>query len=135
MSSMRGRHKETGMRSELFGGVKRNEGSYGPPKQDLATAETEQHMEAQNEEEIARLTGTVQMLKDVTIEIGQEVKAQNRLLAGMGNEFMKANAGIQSTMTKLKNMTAHGGSKHMCMLVVFVFMVFLFMWWLLKMRR
>lgn len=89
-------------------------------------------MERDNDSLINQLHGKVQLLKDITLELGEEARASNRELDEMDNDFSRAQAKMKTTLTKLANMIASGGSKHMCYLVLFIFAIFLFVWWLVR---
>jgi|UniRef100_A0A7S4GIY5 blocked-early-in-transport protein 1 len=117
-------------RSNLFGGNgSRGRQSRGHDEQ------TEEQLERENEDELENLRDKVATIKSIALDIQDEVKSHNRLLDKMGDQFSTATASLKGTMGRLNAMMAHGGSKHMCFLALFVFMVFIALYWLLKTRK
>eukprot|EP00639_Heterosigma_akashiwo_P000535 CAMPEP_0194579012 /NCGR_PEP_ID=MMETSP0292-20121207/13225_1 /TAXON_ID=39354 /ORGANISM="Heterosigma akashiwo, Strain CCMP2393" /LENGTH=116 /DNA_ID=CAMNT_0039431831 /DNA_START=132 /DNA_END=482 /DNA_ORIENTATION=+ len=94
--------------------------------------ETNQNlMEMENNAHIAELGDSVAMLKDLSNDIGAEVKRQNAYLDGMGNQMDGTSALLGNTMKKLSTMLQSGGGKHMCYLIAFIVFVFLVIWWII----
>jgi blocked early in transport 1 len=73
----------------------------------------------------------VALLKNLTIDIGQEVNSQNQLLDGMSNSMFDASGLLGGTMKKIGTMMKKGGSKHMCYLVLFIVFTFMMIWWIM----
>lgn len=89
------------------------------------SAVTEQ-MEQDNAVRVDRLTGGVQALKEVAIQIGAEVTAQNAMLDSMSTGFDSAGGVLRSTMGRLKGLADGGSASHLIILVVAVVVVLFF---------
>mmetsp|Transcript_55797 Transcript_55797/g.84447 ORF Transcript_55797/g.84447 Transcript_55797/m.84447 type:complete len:110 (-) Transcript_55797:72-401(-) len=87
-------------------------------------------MERQNDAAIEDLESKVSMLRDVTTAIGKETKESNSLLEFMGIDFDKAGTLLKGTMGHLKTMMQQKNGKHMCYMIAFVLVLFLFMYFL-----
>ncbi|CAM9965253.1 unnamed protein product, partial [Sphacelaria rigidula] len=74
----------------------------------------------------------VSRLKNLTIDIGQEVRSQNELIDGMEGQMFDAGGLLGGTLRRINTMMAKGGSRHMCYLVAFIVFVFIVIWYILK---
>mmetsp|Transcript_32409 Transcript_32409/g.60917 ORF Transcript_32409/g.60917 Transcript_32409/m.60917 type:complete len:128 (+) Transcript_32409:200-583(+) len=86
--------------------------------------------------EILGLRGKISMLKKVSSEIGQEVDLRHRLILDLEDIISKASTSVKKTMrtvTKLYNESS--GNKHMYILLLFVFLVFLVVYSWKKMSK
>lgn len=83
-------------------------------------------MEQDNDARVDRLTGGVQALKEVAIQIGSEVTAQNAMLDSMSTGFDSAGGVLRSTMGRLKGLADGGSASHLIILVVAVVAVLFF---------
>lgn len=122
------------MRSSLFGGTNSSRGGL-QSRGGGFDEQTEEQLERENEDELESLRDKVATIKSVALDIQDEVRTHNKLLDKMGDQFTTASSSLKSTMGRLNNMMQTGGSKHMCMLTLFVFGVFLGLYWLLKTRK
>ncbi|CAN0056907.1 unnamed protein product [Discosporangium mesarthrocarpum] len=91
-------------------------------------------MEMQNNAHINDLSDQVSLLKNLTIDIGQEVRSQNELIDGMEGQMFDAGGLLGGTLQRINNMMARGGSRHMCYLVLFIVFTFISIWWIMKHR-
>eukprot|EP00462_Mataza_sp_D1_P021297 CAMPEP_0175139692 /NCGR_PEP_ID=MMETSP0087-20121206/11052_1 /TAXON_ID=136419 /ORGANISM="Unknown Unknown, Strain D1" /LENGTH=119 /DNA_ID=CAMNT_0016422747 /DNA_START=71 /DNA_END=427 /DNA_ORIENTATION=- len=117
---------QTNPRSALFGDRNRVGANLGNARQHEETTQT--LMEEQNNEAIGMLSSKVDMLKQLSIDIGKETSSQNKFLDEMDNEMGSTSNLMAGTMKQLNTMLKSGGSKHMCYLVVFIFFFFLLVW-------
>eukprot|EP00475_Leptophrys_vorax_P017400 TRINITY_DN24070_c0_g1_i1.p1 TRINITY_DN24070_c0_g1~~TRINITY_DN24070_c0_g1_i1.p1 ORF type:complete len:136 (+),score=32.21 TRINITY_DN24070_c0_g1_i1:203-610(+) len=92
---------------------------------------SDQTIEQQNNDYAAQLSERVNALKGLTIDIGEEVKQQNRMLDGMQSDFGSAGQFLSSTMKKLSDMMSSGGSKNMCYLALAAFFIFVLLYFLI----
>ena len=81
---------------------------------------------------IAELGDQVSLLKSLSIEINNEVDAQNSLLAGMGDSFTGVTDLFSSTIGKMGEMMNSGGGNHMYYLIVFVVLIFFGLYFFMK---
>jgi blocked-early-in-transport protein 1 len=94
--------------------------------------QSERLMESQNDVLTARLADKVNLLKQMSIDIGVEVKEQNRFLTDMDADMENTQSFMHKTLGSLQNMINTGGSKHMCYLVGFIFAIFMLVYWLVR---
>ncbi|CAM9490277.1 unnamed protein product [Phaeothamnion confervicola] len=95
-------------------------------------AETNRTMfEMENNRHINELSDQVSLLKELTIDIGNEVTSQNALLDGMGDSMYGASGLLTGTLRKINGMMARGSSRHMCYLIAFIVFTFVSLWWII----
>lgn len=123
------------MRSNLFGSTGPSKSGMRNRSENGGDEEMEDQLEKENEDELGILREKVAVIRSVALDIKDELKAHNEILDGMGDQFSTARGLLKNTMGRLNTMMQHGGSKHMCLLVLFVFLVFLALYWLLKTTR
>jgi len=66
--------------------------------------QTEDYMEKQNDDRISHLGAQISQLKDITIQINQQVNDSNRYLDGMEKDFDKTGGMLGRTQKKLTNL-------------------------------
>ncbi|XP_039291166.1 BET1 homolog isoform X1 [Nilaparvata lugens] len=81
-------------------------------------------MEQLNEEMATQLKNKIGELKSLSIDIGQEVKYQDRLLRDMDQDFERTGGFLQNTMGRVMRLA--GGSHNYFMLYIFLFSLFVF---------
>ncbi|KAM9098848.1 BET1 homolog [Sarcophilus harrisii] len=90
------------------------------------------------EEENDRLTESlrtkVTAIKSLSIEIGHEVKHQNKMLAEMDSEFDSTTGFLSQTMGRLKVLSRGSQAKLLAYMVLFSFFVFFVIYWILRLR-
>ena len=91
-------------------------------------------IEQENDRMLNNLQGKVHALKSLTIDIGNEVKEQNKYLNGMDNDFDFGEGLLGSTMKRLQVMAAKSNKRFTLYLVLFSFGVFLLIYYVIKWR-
>ncbi|KAK2568296.1 BET1-like protein, partial [Acropora cervicornis] len=98
-------------------------------------------LEEENERMVDHLSSKVQALKSVlfyieelTIDIGQEVRYQNKMLNEMDTDFDSGGSFLSSTMARLTALTNKGHHRVMLYLVLFCMFVFFVAWYIIKTR-
>ncbi|KAF8591981.1 hypothetical protein K439DRAFT_1325607, partial [Ramaria rubella] len=88
-------------------------------------------LESQNDEQIEGLRAKVQMLKNVTIGISQEVKESTVQLSQMNDAFAETGGILSGTFRRMNNMAARQGCRFLWYIVflVIVFWFFIVVWW------
>jgi blocked early in transport 1 len=89
-------------------------------------------LEQQNNERMNELANHVALLKGLTIEIGNEVREQNSLLDNMNDGFSNTRDLLQNSLHRIGTMLQHGGTKHMCYMVIFCVSIMMILWWLMS---
>lgn len=70
-------------------------------------AEQSEHLfEQQNEELVSRLHDKVNILKQLSIDIGDEVRSQNKMLTDMDVDFESTQGFMKNTIGKLTHMVS-----------------------------
>ncbi|NXR12031.1 BET1 protein, partial [Semnornis frantzii] len=90
------------------------------------------------EEENDRLTESlrtkVSAIKSLSIEIGTEVKNQNKMLSEMENDFESTGGLLGATMGRLRTLSRGSQTKLLCYMMLFSFFVFFVIYWIIKLR-
>lgn len=93
-----------------------------------------QIIEEENDSITEMLRDKVTALKKVTIDIGQEVREQNRLINDMDTEFDKGGGFLRSTMNRVTAMAKAGHNCYILYLLLFAMFVFFVCWLIIKTR-
>lgn len=88
--------------------------------------------EEENEKLVDHLSGKVTALKDLSIDIGHEVRSQNKMLSEMDSDFDSTGGFLGSTMGRLTKMSKAGHNKFMCYLIIFALFVFFVLYYVIK---
>ncbi|XP_052798335.1 BET1 homolog isoform X2 [Mya arenaria] len=106
------------------------EGGWGEaqyqPTQDMLEQENSRHEEL--------LSTKVKALKSLTIDIGAEVRDQNKMLHGMDDDFDSSGGLLEASMRRLKAITRMGGHRQMLYLILFCLFVFVVCWLIVRSR-
>jgi len=102
----------------------RRNGQNSPAYHQLRDYESHQMMEQENDRMADELSSKVRSLKSLSIDIGNEVRTQNRMLGEMDDEFDSSGGLLQSTMARLTNISKAGHHKLMWYLILFALFVF-----------
>ncbi|OXB67480.1 UNVERIFIED_CONTAM: hypothetical protein H355_001216, partial [Colinus virginianus] len=70
----------------------------------------------------------------LSIEIGTEVKNQNKLLSEMDNDFDSATGLLGATMGRLRMLSRGSQTKLLCYMMLFALFVFFVTYWIIKLR-
>ncbi|XP_006207692.1 BET1 homolog [Camelus dromedarius] len=105
-----------------------NYGNYGYPNSGYSACEEE------NERLTESLRSKVNAIKSLSIEIGHEVKHQNKLLAEMDSQFDSTTGFLGRTMGKLKILSKGSQTKLLCYMMLFSLFVFFVIYWIIKLR-
>uniref|UniRef100_A0A9L0SQZ3 BET1 homolog n=1 Tax=Equus caballus TaxID=9796 RepID=A0A9L0SQZ3_HORSE len=120
--------KRTKQRERSEGVPPGNYGNYGYTNSGYSACEEE------NERLTESLRSKVTAIKSLSIEIGHEVKQQNKLLAEMDSEFDSTTGFLGKTMGKLKTLSRGSQTKLLCYLMLFSLFVFFVIYWIIKLR-
>ncbi|XP_002119320.2 BET1 homolog [Ciona intestinalis] len=88
--------------------------------------------EEENQRLESELRNKVSALKSLSINIGEEVRDQNKLLYGMDDDMNKVSGFLGSTMKRLKGISRGGYGRLYCYLLLFVLAVFFVMYLLIR---
>ena len=91
-------------------------------------------MEKENNEVLAALLQDVRALKKASQEVQGEVKEHHVLLDGLSTAFDKGRSVLQGAMNRLGLVSSTGSFVHIWLLVLIMFVVFGFIFALLRFR-
>ncbi|GAA5826168.1 hypothetical protein JCM11251_007192 [Rhodosporidiobolus azoricus] len=107
---------------------------YNRPSERYAAERTAEDLEGQNEEALEGLSQKVKLLKNITINIGQEVRDSTKMLNGMNDTFGETGNFLGGTMKKMKKMARKQGGQW-CLWMAFLMIVGLVFFWTWVWRR
>lgn len=115
--------------------MRRNNYPYQPLNPQTAPPTGHDALEAENERAAEELQQKIGALKSLTIDIGNEVRYQDKLLRGIDDDMDRTGGFLGNTMTRVVRLAKQGGnSKQMCYMFLFVLFVFLILWITLKFK-
>lgn len=91
-------------------------------------------LEEENERMAEELKGKIGALKSLTIDIGNEVKYQDKLLRGIDDDMERTGGFLSNTMARVVRLGKSGHQKYMCYMFLFALFVFLLLYLVLKFR-
>jgi len=89
-------------------------------------------LEQENDRLVENLRAKATALKSLTIDIGNEVRQQNKQLDEMDAGFDSGAGLLGSTMRRLGLISKSGGHRFTCYLALFAFAVFIVIWYMVK---
>ncbi|KAL4225446.1 protein transport protein bet1 [Mactra antiquata] len=101
---------------------------------DMGFQPTQEMLETENQNQEDLLSKKARTLKSLTIEIGNEVRDQNKMLNGMDDDFDSSGNLLQASMNRLKAITRMGGYRQMWYLLLFCLFVFFVCWMIIRSR-
>ncbi|GAA5873296.1 hypothetical protein JCM3774_005934 [Rhodotorula dairenensis] len=106
---------------------------YNKPSDRYAADRTADDIQGQNDEALEGLSQKVKLLKNITINIGNEVRDSTKMMNGMNDTFGSTGAFLNGTMTKMKKMARRQGGQWCLWMVFLGIVVTVFFWtWLLR---
>lgn len=107
-------------------------GEGGPPGNYVASGYSVYEEENENLQE--GLRAKVHALKHLSIEIGSEVKYQNKMLDDMDSDFDSTGGLLGATIGRVKQLSRGSQTKLLCYMLLFALFVFLVLYWYIKLR-
>ncbi|KAH9468664.1 hypothetical protein MJO29_005109 [Puccinia striiformis f. sp. tritici] len=91
---------------------------------------TAEELESQNDDAILGLSAKVRLLKEITVNIGTEVKESNNILATLNDKFSEATGVLSGTFKKMDRMAKkqYGRWWYWFLFLIIVFWIFVFTW-------
>lgn len=88
-------------------------------------------MEDQNDQKLEGLSARVSMLKEITLNIGTEVRDSTKDMGALGEAFENTSAFLGGTFKKMNHMAKRQGGWfcNMMLFLLFVIWIFVFLWW------
>ncbi|XP_058463378.1 BET1 homolog [Malaya genurostris] len=91
-------------------------------------------LEEENERMADELKGKIGALKSLTIDIGNEVRYQDKLLRGIDEDMDRTGGFMSNTITRVVRLGKGGHRSYMCYMFLFVMFVFFVLFLMLKFR-
>ncbi|GJN87834.1 hypothetical protein Rhopal_000789-T1 [Rhodotorula paludigena] len=107
---------------------------YNRPSDRYAADRTAEDIEGQNDEALEGLSQKVKLLKNITINIGNEVRDSTKMLNGMNDTFGETGNFLGGTMKKMQKMARRQGGQW-CLWMVFLGIVATVFFWTWLWRR
>eukprot|EP00163_Fabomonas_tropica_P027935 TRINITY_DN5529_c0_g1_i2.p2 TRINITY_DN5529_c0_g1~~TRINITY_DN5529_c0_g1_i2.p2 ORF type:complete len:100 (+),score=27.76 TRINITY_DN5529_c0_g1_i2:283-582(+) len=96
----------------------------------MYAAQSEDVFEQENNNAIDHLQNKVNVIRDISITIGEEVKEHNRMLDNLDEGFDSTAGLLSGTMRRLDNLAKRGGMSPMCTLAIFIMVMFIIIYWI-----
>lgn len=116
------------------GGKMRRANGSGYYYQPLSQYSDRDMLEQQNDAMADELKGKVQILKSLSLDIGDEVKYQDRLLREVDDDFEKTGGFLGNTMNRVLRIAKGRHNYYICYLFVFSIVVFFVLYLVIKFR-
>ncbi|XP_067647349.1 BET1 homolog [Eurosta solidaginis] len=91
-------------------------------------------LEDENERAAEELKHKIGALKSLTIDIGNEVRYQDKLLRGIDDDMDRTGGFLGNTMARVVRLGKHSGGRHMCYIFLFILFVFLILYVVIKIK-
>lgn len=91
-------------------------------------------LEEENERMADELKGKIGALKSLTIDIGNEVRYQDKLLRGIDEDMDRTGGFMSNTISRVVRLGKGGHRNYMCYMFLFVMFVFFILFLILKLR-
>ncbi|XP_015513502.1 BET1 homolog [Neodiprion pinetum] len=91
-------------------------------------------LEEENERIADELKDKISLLKAVSIDIGTEVKYQEKMLNGMDEDFERTSGSLTSSVSRVLRMARAGHNYYIIYLFLFSIAVFIVLWLVLKFK-
>lgn len=115
--------------------MRRTQGyNYQPLPQAPSTSSNNDIIEDENQRLAEELQGKIGALKSLTIDIGNEVRYQDKLLRGIDDDMDRTGGFLTNTMSRVVRLGKGGHQKYMCYMFLFALIVFLLLYLVVKLR-
>ncbi|XP_008544992.1 BET1 homolog isoform X2 [Microplitis mediator] len=92
------------------------------------------HLEHENDQLEDDLSDKIHALKTLSIDIGTEVKYQDKILRDMDDDFERTSGSLTSSVARVIRMAKAGHNYYIIYLFLFAIFVFFVLWIVLKFR-
>lgn len=118
--------------------MRRNNYPYQPLTQTSTdssrVAVSQDALEEENERSAEELKQKIGALKSLTIDIGHEVRYQDKLLRGIDDDMDRTHGFLSNTMGRVVRLGKNTSSRHMCYMLLFIVFVFLLLYVVIKLK-
>ncbi|XP_015593889.1 BET1 homolog isoform X2 [Cephus cinctus] len=91
-------------------------------------------LDQENERMADELKDKIHALKSLSIDIGTEVKYQDKMLRGMDEDFERTSGSLTSSVARVIRMAKAGHNYYILYLLLFSIAVFFILWIVLKLK-
>lgn len=96
--------------------------------QGYAANRTAEDLEGQNESHLEGLSAQVRMLKQITSNIGAEIKDSTKMLTGMNDSFSETGGFLGGTVKKMGKMARRQGGQWCYWMIFLIICAVIFFW-------
>jgi len=107
-------------------------GGYG--YEPLPSTSTHNVMEDESERMTEELKDKIHALKSLSIDIGTEVKYQDKMLRGMDDDFERTSGSLSGSVARVLRLAKAGHNYYILYLFLFSIVVFFVLWIVLKFK-
>lgn len=104
------------------------------PDRPSTSAASNDPIEEENQRLTEELQGKIGALKSLTIDIGHEVRYQDKLLRGIDDDMDRTGGFLSNTMNRVVRLGRNGHQKYMLYMFLFALFVFLLLYFVIKLR-
>jgi len=101
-------------------------------KHQAYSAQSASDFDKQVEDSLDILNQKTEMLRTLTVKIDEEVGVQNILAGNMIKDFDKTESILKVTMNRLTDVVKNSGSSHLCLLVLFIVLLFVVFYYMIS---
>jgi len=106
----------------------RQRGAHVAPLQQVG----HEHLEEQNDEEEKHLSKSVSALKSLSIDIGTEIRDQNKDWNAIDDQFEGTFGQLLHNIARVTKLAKAGSRYYLFYLFLFILFVVFILWWLIK---
>lgn len=99
-----------------------------------STSANNDMLEDENQRLTEELQGKIGALKSLTIDIGHEVRYQDKLLRGLDDDMDRTGGFLGNTMARVVRLGKGGHQKYMCYMFLFALGIFMLLYFIIKFR-
>lgn len=104
------------------------------PDRPSTSNENNDLIEDDNQRLTEELQGKIGALKSLTIDIGHEVRYQDKLLRGIDDDMDRTGGFLSNTMNRVVRLGRNGHQKYMFYMFLFALFIFLLLYLVIKLR-
>eukprot|EP00871_Galdieria_phlegrea_P002414 jgi/Galph1/3173/GphlegSOOS_G1837.1 len=119
-------------RQLLFGRPSSNGGQSSSFATSTNRAQAEHLFEQENNQAWEQLHGKAGSLKEIAVQLDEEINSQNTFLNNMTGSFDTVGDLLSGTLSRLNRLASERTGRHMCYLVLFIFAFFVLVYLLFR---
>ncbi|XP_031624408.1 BET1 homolog [Contarinia nasturtii] len=114
--------------------MRRAQGYSYQPLSQAPNRPKDDHVENENQRLTEELQAKIGVLNSLAIDIGHEVRYQDKLLRGIDDDMDRTGGFLSNTMNRVTRLGRNGHQKFMLYIFLFALFVFLLLYFVIKLR-